>query len=86
MPMSLANTYYKQGEWNMICQSCGFKKKSGELKKRWDGLWVCADEWETRHPQDFIKTPNEDTSVPYTAPEQADVINTDNTTTRKAAL
>lgn len=48
--------YYKSGLWNVICDSCGFKKKSNEVRRRWDGLYVCADTcWETDHPQKFLR-------------------------------
>ena len=61
------------GAWNAMCDVCGFKFKSFQLRKRWDGLMVCSDDFEHRHPQDLIKIPKEDTSVPWTRPEQDDV-------------
>jgi hypothetical protein len=62
----------KLGEWNAICKVCGFKFKSSEMRKRWDGLMVCKEDYETRNPQDFIRAPKEDTSVPWTRPEKPD--------------
>lgn len=61
-------SYFKSGEWNAICDVCGFQFKSGELRLRWDGMRVCSKDWETRHPMDFIKIPKEDTSVPWSRP------------------
>ena len=46
---------YIPGDFWRICDSCGFKKRASETRKRWDGLIVCADDWEPRHPQDFVK-------------------------------
>jgi hypothetical protein len=66
-------TYFVPGEWNAICDQCGRKYKASQLRKRWDGLMVCQDDWETRHPQDFVRGVKEDTSVPWTRPEPADV-------------
>ena len=66
-------SYLKWGDWNAICQSCGFKYKASQLRKRWDGLMVCPEDFELRHPQDLIKHPKEDTSVPWSSPEPADV-------------
>lgn len=66
------HSYVKWGDWNAVCESCGFRFKASELKKRWDGKMVCHLDWETRHPQDLIKIPKEDTSVPWTSPEPAD--------------
>lgn len=63
----------RQWTWNVICDVCGFKYKAYELKERWDGLMVCHLDWETRHPQDLIKIPKEDTSVPWSRPEPIDV-------------
>jgi hypothetical protein len=60
------------GDWNAWCEVCGFKFKASKLRKRWDGLMVCNDDWEHRHPQDLIKVPKDDQTVPWAAPEPAD--------------
>lgn len=65
------NNYFKPGTWNMICALCGRKVKSDEIKKRWDGLYVCAEDFEVRHPLDFIRAIDDDSSVPYVNPEPA---------------
>ncbi len=61
-------TYYKHGDWNAVCDSCGFQFKASQLRKRWDGFMVCKDDWEARHPLDFIKTPRERISTPWARP------------------
>lgn len=70
----------KLGQWNVLCDVCGFKFKSGDVKERWDGLMVCHDDWEERHISDFFHVDSEDNSVPYVRPEdqgqQADDANT----------
>ena len=33
---------------------------------------VCQKDFETRHPQDLLRAKKEDTSVPWTRPEQTD--------------
>jgi hypothetical protein len=65
-------THYKLGCWNALCDVCGFKFKSDELKKRWDNLMVCEADWEMRHPQDLIRVPDDNPSVPWTRPEPPD--------------
>lgn len=65
------NTYI-HGSWNIICDVCGFKFKQEDIKKRWDGLRVCADDWEIRHEQDFLRGVKDDPHVPYTRPDQAE--------------
>ena len=47
--------YYVAGLFNIYCMSCGRKYKSNEIRKRWDGLLVCDEDWEPRHPQDFVR-------------------------------
>lgn len=64
--------YYKSGDWQAICDSCGRKYLASELKKRWDGLMVCWQDWEPRQPQDFVKAQIDKQAVPWSRPEQAD--------------
>lgn len=63
---------YKRGPWNVVCDVCGFEFHSHELHKRWDGLMVCRDDWEPRHPQDFVRSVKEST-IPWSRPEPAEV-------------
>lgn len=56
----------KSFEYNTICPVCGFKKKNWELRKRWDGIWVCKEDWEERHPMDFYRTRNDAHKLPFT--------------------
>lgn len=63
---------YKRGVWDVVCDVCGFKFKSDKLKERWDGLMVCKEDWETRHPQDFLR-PVKESTIPWSRPEPADV-------------
>ena len=69
----MKTTWFETGSWNAICDVCGFKFKAAQLRERWDGLRVCEEDWETRHPQELIRPINEDTSVPWTSPEGEDV-------------
>jgi hypothetical protein len=65
----MANNYYKPKVWNAYCDSCGFKFKSDQLKKRWDGLMVDDACWEPRHPQDFLRAVKETSNkLPWTRP------------------
>lgn len=51
---------------------CGVQYKSDEIKKRWDGLLVCKEDWEPRHSLDFLRATPERGSVPFSSPEPAD--------------
>lgn len=58
--------HYVAGQWNVICDSCGFKKKSGQVRKRWDGLIVCADTcYEVDHPQKYLRVRETGVAVPF---------------------
>jgi hypothetical protein len=46
---------YRHGQWLALCDVCGFRFHSGSLKRRWDGAMVCKDDYETRHPQEFVR-------------------------------
>jgi len=61
-------TYYKSGDWNVTCDVCSKKIKASKSYKRWDGFIVCADDFEMRHPQDFVRAKQDKISVPFTRP------------------
>lgn len=60
-----AADYLKLGDWNAICDVCGFKFKASKLKKRWDGAMVCDNDWEPRHPQDLMRPPPPPPPLPF---------------------
>ena len=47
--------YLALGDWNAICDACGRKRKGSTLQLQWNGLRVCPEHWESRHPQDFVR-------------------------------
>jgi hypothetical protein len=55
--------HYRPGEHLVVCDRCGFTLYSGEAKKTWDGLIVCPEDWEPRHPQDFVRGRKDQQSV-----------------------
>lgn len=59
------HNYWKPGDWNAYCDTCGFKFKASMLRKRWDGMYVCSKDWETRHPQDFLRSRRESLQIPW---------------------
>ena len=64
---------YKHGSYNALCDVCQFKYKASDLKKRWDGLYVCRDDYETRHPSDFQKGVKDDQAIPWSRPDTLEV-------------
>lgn len=65
-------TWWKSGSWNTICDRCGFKFKAENLQLEWDGLMVCRDCWELRHPQELIRPIADQNKLPWTRPEATD--------------
>lgn len=47
--------YYTPGTWNTICFQCGFKRKASDMRRHWQGYYVCPEHWEMRQPQDFVR-------------------------------
>jgi hypothetical protein len=64
---------YVPGDFWRICEVCGFKYRSTQTSKRWDGLIVCREDFETRHPQDFVRGLTDRQNVPDPRPEPAHI-------------
>ena len=64
---------FKLGDWFAICDVCGFKFHASKLRKRWDGLMVCHEDFEIRQPQDFARVVPDHPTPPWTRPVPADV-------------
>jgi hypothetical protein len=64
---------YVRGDFWRICEVCGFKTRASQTTRRWDGLFVCFEDFETRHPQDFVRGRIDRQNVPNPRPEPPDV-------------
>ena len=60
--------YWSPGAWNARCSMCGFKFKSFELTKNWQGMYRCSRCQETRHPQDFVRAVPDIQTPPWVQP------------------
>lgn len=69
------STFYRKGDWNAICYVCGFQRKASEMHLRWDGVYVCQQDWEPRQPQDFVRGVPDEQPLPWTQPEAPDQFN-----------
>lgn len=69
--MARRNTW-RSGKWKAVCDECGREYYNTELRMRWDKLMVCRDDYEVRHPQDFLRGVRE-SPIPWSRPEPADV-------------
>lgn len=81
----MADPQYIAGDFWRICEVCGFKTRSSDTYKRWDGLWVCGPDWEPRHPQDFVRGVKDRIAVPEPRPDPVPTIIGPLTTTITAA-
>ena len=45
---------YVAGDFWLICDECGRKLRNSAARMRWDGLMVCQNDWEPRHPSDLL--------------------------------
>lgn len=56
---------YKKGDWKAVCQRCGRYFKGSELRRTWDGLYVCEEDWEEKHPQLYVTGVRDDQRAPF---------------------
>lgn len=68
-----AADYYSPGDYNVICDRTGQKKKASQCRMEWNGLFVRNESWEPRHPQDKIRGVIDDQRVPISRPGGEDV-------------
>lgn len=61
------------GDWNVITDCCGRKMKFSQVIQQWDGLIVCPEHHDPRHPLDFIKSTHDDQRVPIARSESTPV-------------
>jgi len=54
----------------MVSDESGFTHYASEMVRTWDGRWVHKDEWEPRHPQDFVRAKNDPVSLQIVRPNQ----------------
>lgn len=64
-----AKDYAKKGDYNVICDQCGFKFKVSECMMQWDNLYVCFSCHEPRQPQDFVRGVTDKQAVPIARPD-----------------
>lgn len=65
--------YYADGDYNVRCSMCGFKRKASTLVKNWQGMWRCPEHDEKRFAQDFVRAVPDVQTPPWTQPGGADI-------------
>ncbi len=61
------------GDWNAVCYECGRKFKANTMFRHWQGYYVCAEHWEPRQTQDFVRGVSDIQTPPWTQPMPQDV-------------
>ena len=56
------NPGWKSGDYWGNCDRCSFTVRVSSLSEEWNGLVVCNECFEPRHPQDLVKGVKDDTS------------------------
>jgi hypothetical protein len=69
--------HYRSGDNYVICDRCGFKKHASEVSKDWDGLIVCREDHDGRHPQDFVRGRPDHQVAAISRPDPPDVFLSD---------
>lgn len=64
--------YLALGDYNAVCYECGRKFKASELKRHWQGYYVCPAHFEPRQPQDFVRNIPDVQTPPWAQPMPAD--------------
>ena len=77
---------YRHGDANAHCDRSGFKVKHSELRPEWNGLMVRKEDWEARHPQDFVKGVKDLQAIADPRPGAADASEASETTLDAAEL
>jgi len=71
----MSKNYARLGDFNVICDVCGFKFKRSQVRMRWDRLMVCSKDWEIRNPQDYLESRPERQRIEDARPRPTDVFN-----------
>jgi hypothetical protein len=71
--MRKGGSFWRSGDFNRICDMSGFKVKASQTMKTWDGFIVRKEDWEARHPQDFLTGTVDKIKVDDARPESENV-------------
>ena len=78
--------YLAVGDHNCVCFECGRKRKASEMRKHWQGYYVCPEHWEPRQQQDFVRATPDLIIPPWVQPMPADTFINFCTPNRRTAL
>ena len=73
----MMNERFVIGQWNAVCDQCGFEYKSSQLRLQWNNLRTCCGPgtngcWEPRHPQEMMRGKRDEQAPPWVRPQPPD--------------
>jgi len=75
--MKTRNPGYQAGNHWFECERCGVDYRANEGKREWTGLVVCKNCWEPRHPQDMVRSKEDNTAAKgIVRPESTEITKT----------
>lgn len=63
---------YRKGDHLATCDACGQTYYASQMRMRWDNLFVCQEDYEVRHPQDFVRAIPDDPRAEPARPPPTD--------------
>lgn len=66
---------YRKGDHWLIDARTGFRIRRSDARKEYTGAIVHKDDWEPRHPQEFVRGKRDRQAVPEPRPEPIDTFN-----------
>lgn len=77
---------FRKGQHLVICDRTGFQAHSGDVRKEWNHSVVRREDYEARHPQDFVRGVRDNQSVGNPRPGATDIPTHSETTLDAAEL
>lgn len=66
--MRIHKPAYRRGDFLRRCDKTGFRRYASETQKEWNNLIVRREEFEPRHPQEFVRGRKDERAVPDARP------------------
>lgn len=60
--------FYRSGDYNVRCDTCGAKFKASELRLQWNGIRACYYDFEYRNAQELLRPPRPEQPPWWTRP------------------
>ena len=70
--------YFEAGQWQVVCDRCGFEYKARQLRVQWNQLRCCSGPgtngcWEPRNVQEKVRGKSDREAPPWVRPAPPDI-------------